>query len=45
MTTRRLLTTALAAGAALSLAGCGSSYDDSRDLYEELRVEMGCDTV
>ena len=45
MTTRRLLTTALAAGAALSLAGCGSSYDDSRDLYEELRVEIGCDTV
>src|SRR5699024_7920675 len=46
MKTRHALTTALAAGAALTLAGCGGgSYDDSRDLYEELRVEIGCDTV
>src|SRR5699024_11349683 len=45
MQTRQILTTALAAGAALTLAGCGGSYDDSRDLYEELRVEIGCDTV
>ena len=45
MQTRQILTTALAAGAALTLAGCGSSYDVSRDLYEELRVEIGCDTV
>lgn len=45
MKTRHILTTTLAAGAALTLAGCGSSYDDSRDLYEELRVEIGCDTV
>ena len=45
MKTRHTLTAALAAGAALTLAGCGGSYDDSRDLYEELRVEIGCDTV
>ena len=45
MKTRHALLTALTAGAALALAGCGSSYDDSRDLYEEMRVEIGCDTV
>lgn len=45
MKTRHALITALTAGAALTLAGCGGSYDDSRDLYEELRVEIGCDTV
>jgi len=45
MKTRLTLITALTAGAALTLAGCGSSFEDSRDLYEELRVEIGCDTV
>ena len=45
MKTRHALITALTAGAALALAGCGGSYDDSRDLYEEMRVEIGCDTV
>ena len=45
MKTRHALIIALTAGAALTLAGCGGSYDDSRDLYEEMRVEIGCDTV
>ncbi|GAA1303477.1 MAG: hypothetical protein ACTIA5_03245 [Brachybacterium tyrofermentans] len=45
-TRRRIGATAVTAGAALLLAGCGGgSYDDSRDLYEELRVNFNCDTV
>ncbi len=45
MKTQHVLTASLVAGAALALSGCGGSYDDSRDVYEELRVEIGCDTV
>ena len=45
MKTRHALTTALAGAATFALAGCGGSFDDSRDLYEELRTEIGCDTV
>lgn len=45
MNIRHTLATALAAGTVLALSGCGSSFDDSRDLYEQLRVEVGCDTV
>ena len=45
MKTRYALTTALAGAAALALTGCGGSFDDSRDLYEQLRTEIGCDTV
>ena len=45
-TRRRVGATAITAGAALLLAGCGGgSYEDSRELYEELRVNFNCDTV
>ncbi|MGY5764266.1 hypothetical protein ACXET9_03565 [Brachybacterium sp. DNPG3] len=45
MRIRPALCTALAAGTVLVLSGCGGSYDDSRDVYEEMRVKIGCDTV
>ncbi|MGO1975755.1 hypothetical protein [Brachybacterium tyrofermentans] len=45
MKTRYTLTAALTCTAALALSGCGGSFDDSRELYEQLRTEIGCDTV
>ena len=37
---------AMAAGAAVMLAGCGGgSYEDSRALYEELQGKVTCDSV
>lgn len=51
MSLRHALPAVLAFGSVLALAGCGgattpaASFDSAHDLYEQLREEIGCETV